>query len=160
MKEKTNIKERPQIRALPEDFEKIKNRALRILALRDHSKQELKTKLKKQFKIDDSEMEVIFDYLSQLSLLPDETDLSRRWVCQWRKEGKGRHWILAKLRSKGLFFKGLKDDDDEHETAMVFIGKKLAGKSLKDLTYEERIKLGRALVSRGFSMSLVAEIIK
>jgi regulatory protein len=142
------------------EFEKVKDRALRLLARRDHSSLELKNKLKQKLKIENSVFDELLTHLKSLGLMADEEDLSQRWIVEWRAAGRGRHWISGKLRSKGLPKVDLHDDEEERDAAVFFLEKRLRGKSIKDLRYEERAKLGRTLVSRGFSMSLVAEIIK
>jgi len=142
------------------EFEKIKDRALRLLARRDHSSLELKLKLKSKLKIENSVFDELLTHLKGLGLMSNEEGLSQRWILEWRKSGRGRHWISGKLRSKGLPKVELRDDEEERAAATLFIEKKLSGKNIKELRYEERAKLGRTLVSRGFSMSLVAEIIK
>jgi regulatory protein len=133
--------------------------ALRLLARRDHSIHELKTKLKQRAKITDDVFENLICHLKKMGYLADETNLAERWAKQWRSEGRGRNWICQKLKTKGLPQISFKDDDDERAAALYFLEKKLRGKKLMTLSYQDRAKLGRALVSRGFSHSLVATLL-
>src|ERR1700677_3027925 len=113
MMETKNIKE----------FEKIKDRALRLLARRDHSAQELKLKLKQKLKIENNVFEELLTHFKSLGLMADESDLASRWISEWRRSGRGRHWISGKLRSKGLPQINLRDDEDEKGAATLFLEK-------------------------------------
>src|SRR3954462_8499047 len=113
------------------DFQKIKDKALRLLARRDHSKFELKMKLRQRMKFDNATFEALIEKLQELGYLADENALSRRWIDQWRKEGRGRQWISGKLRVKGLPQVTLKDDIAEFESAQVYLARKLGTKTLK-----------------------------
>jgi regulatory protein len=142
-----------------EDFQKIKERAFRLLARRDHSAFELKQKLKQKTQIDDETFASLYTYLKELGYMADENLLSERWAKQWRAEGRGRQWIQGKLRQKGLPAVELRDDETELESAKDFLKKKLAG-SIKKLDRKKRAKLARSLISRGFSTPVVATLLK
>jgi regulatory protein len=142
------------------DFEQIKDRALRLLARRDHSAYELKMKLRQRLKLENDVFDQLLTYLKGLGYMAKEDDLAQRWVREWQSEGRGRHWINGKLRTKGLPPVSLTDDENEHEAAKSFLEKKLAGKTIRQLNRQERARVARALVSRGFSMSLVASLLK
>jgi len=109
------------------DFEKIKECALRLLARRDHSALELKLKLKQKLKIDSKVFDELLEHLKNLGVMAKEDDLAGRWIAEWRKSGRGRHWISGKLRTKGLPQVDLHDDEEEKEAAMTFLEKKLRG---------------------------------
>lgn len=146
-------------------IQKLKERAVRLLARRDHSVHELKNKLKQRRKPGDisaSEdvLNVVIDALKDLGLMACEDDLSSRWAKQWRNEGRGRHWISGKLKSKGLPPLALRDDDEEFEAARHFILKRLRSKEIHSLSFQEKTRLSRSLVSRGFSHSVIASVIK
>ena len=142
------------------DFEYIKDRALRLLARRDHSALELKLKLKQKLKIENDVFEKLLAHLESLGLMGKEKELSERWLSEFRREGRGRYWISGKLKTKGLPPVELSDDDDEIASAIHFLDRKLRGKEIKDLSHVEKTKLSRALVSRGFSHTLVASLLK
>ena len=142
------------------NFEKVKERALRLLARRDHSAFELKQKLRQKLKIQNEDFENLLVYLKGHGYLAGEDDLARRWANQWRQEGRGRHWIQGKLKSKGLPPVELRDDEQETEAALIFLGKRFAGRVPSCLSLKDRGKLARSLISRGFSSSLVATLIR
>ncbi len=144
----------------PAEFEKVKDRALRLLARRDHSSQELKVKLKQKLKIENDVFERLLSHLKDLGLMANEGDLSQRWLAEYRREGRGRFWISGKLKTKGLPPIPLSDDDEELEAARHFLDRKLRGKALTQLSFAEKTKLSRSLVSRGFSNTLVASLLK
>src|SRR5437016_4926572 len=114
-------------------YDQIKDRALRILARRDHSARELRLKLKQRIKIEDDKFDQLLGDLKRLGYMVDEGDLTCRWVRQWRSEGRGRYWISGKLKSKGLPVPNLKDDSEELEAARLFLSKKTLYKELKGL---------------------------
>lgn len=147
------MNERPEL-----NLTKLKDKALRLLARRDHSEYELKQKLRTRGKFDDSTFSALIDYLKNLGYLADQNELSRRWIRQFRSEGRGRHWITGKLRTKGLPALDLRDDEEEFASARLFVAKKLRGKNPKALKLNEKAKLSRSLVSRGFSSSVVATV--
>ena len=143
-----------------EEFQKLKSKALRLLAKRDHSRLELKRKLSAKSSLDQEAFNELVELLKNLGYMADEKDLASRWVKQWRSEGRGRLWISGKLREKGLPEPDLKDDDEELETARLFLDKRLRGKSITTLGFNEKMKLGRSMTSRGFSTSTVATVLK
>jgi regulatory protein len=140
-------------------FDKLKDKAMRLLARRDHSERELKSKLKQRGRFSDEDFGRVLEWLKDLGYMGDEQDLAGRWIKQWRSEGRGRMWITGKLRTKGLKAPDLRDDEDEETAARTFIDKKLRGKSLSSLSFDEKAKLSRSLISRGFSTSIVATVI-
>ncbi len=144
----------------PSEFEKVKDRALRLLARRDHSSLELKLKLKQKLKIENEIFDKLLAHLKDLGLMAKEEDLSRRWLAEYRREGRGRHWISGKLKMKGLPPLSLTDDEDELQAATSFLERKLRGKTPHQLSFAEKTKLSRSLVSRGFSHTLVASLLK
>ncbi|MDZ4677763.1 MAG: regulatory protein RecX [Oligoflexia bacterium] len=148
-----------QDEAKPDDFQKIKESAFRLLARRDHSAFELKQKLKQKFSLADETFQTLLSYLNNLGYMADENVLSQRWVKQWRAEGRGRQWIQGKLRTKGLPQIDLRDDENELESAKEFLKKKLSS-SIEKLDYKKKAKLARSMISRGFSGPVVATLLK
>jgi regulatory protein len=136
-----------------------KDKALRLLAMRDHSAYELRNKLRQKLKITEPVWEEVLAFLKGLGFLVAETELTARWVKQWRSEGRGRYWISGKLKSKGLPQASLSDNEDEVEAARQMLRKKLRTQTLKGLSLKEKAKISRSLISRGFSSSVVAIVI-
>lgn len=136
----------------------LKDTALTILARRDHSTGELKTKLKRKFSFSDEEFRTLVTSLKEWGYLVDEKELAQRWVRHWQKEGRGHLWISAKLKAKRLPPVSI-SDQEELEAARLFIEKRLKTQSPKTLTRNEKAKLARSLNSRGFSHSVVATLL-
>ena len=145
---------------VPNEIQKAKERAVRLLARRDHSAFELRAKLRQKLKVSESTWTAVLSFLKESGYMADEDDLALRWVRQWRAEGRGRHWIYGKLRSKGLATVPLNDDEEEVDAARLFVAKKIRGKTPASLALAENAKLGRAMVSRGFSSSVVASLLR
>jgi regulatory protein len=140
-------------------YEELRDRALRLLSRRDHSVRELKTKLKQRMSFEESDFEKVLEYLAKFNYLVSQDSLAARYVKEWRSQGKGRHWINGKLKTKGLPTANLTDDDEEREAAKSFLAKKLRLNALSKMPYAERARIGRSLISRGFSSTLVATLI-
>lgn len=146
------------------EIQKTTERALRLLARRDHSAYELKTKLRRKCGreggMSDAVWGEVLASLKNAGYMADEGDLALRWVQQWRAEGRGRHWIQGKLKSKGLAAVPLRDDEEELEAAKAFIAKKTRGKTIGTLGTADKARLGRSMISRGFSSSVVASLLR
>ena len=141
-------------------FTKLKEKALRLLERRDHSRMELRFKLRQKGPFTKETFEELVSYLKDMGYLADERDLAGRWIRQWRKEGRGRQWIAGKLKSKGLPTIPLRDDSSEFESARIYLNKKSGEKKLKQLDSVERTKIARRLIARGFSIVLVSSLLK
>ena len=150
----------PLIKKASLSFNDLKEKSLRLLTRRDHSLTELKTKLKQRGSFEESSFQQLVVYLQRLGyLVPDDT-LALRWVQHWRSEGRGRLWILAKLKTKGLTEPDdLKDDEQEIKNAQNFAQRKFKKSSFKHLSYKERLRVARALSARGFSSTVVSGIL-
>jgi regulatory protein len=143
-----------------DDVPKLKERALRLLARRDHSRVELRLKLRQRAKFTQETFEAVVDSLKNLGYLADERELAQRWIRQWRNEGRGRQWISGKLKSKGLPSIPLRDDASEFESAKIYLKKKLGDQTLKQLDHLERTRIARRMISRGFSIPLVSSLLR
>lgn len=141
------------------DLKQIKSKCLGLLVKRDHSRFELKQKLKRYYLFSDDDFKASLDWLLELGYLPDEAQLAIRWAKKLQSEGRGHGYIVNKLKSRGLIAPQ-KDEDAEVAAAHIFLEKKLRNRVLKDMDFKEKQKLGRALTSRGFSPSIVRDLLK
>ena len=147
--------DRPQL-----TFQKAKERALRLLAIRDHSALELRKKLKHKLQINEELWQQILTSLKELGYMAPEKDLSERWINQWRQEGRGRRWIAGKLKEKGLPVPSMNDDEDEIQAAMQFSERKCRNTEFTLSNLKGKAKLNRALMSRGFSGYVISHVLK
>lgn len=141
-------------------LQQLKNKVLRLLSKRDHSVSEIKKKLKQYYVFEMSDFDIAVEWLRELKYLTDEKVLAARLSDQWRKQGRGRKWISGKLATKGLKDATLKDDEPEHEAALVFIEKKIKNRPLSDFSFEEKQALRRKMLARGFSHTVIRDLVK
>ena len=127
------------------------------VALRDHSEKELRKKLSAYFEND--EIQKAIDYGKKNNWIPESFEqlskLSKQFASQLQRKGKGKLIVNQKLKEKGLpeiFF----DAEDELQIALTLAQKKLGS---KDLDKKMQEKIGRFLISRGFSTDIVRDII-
>ncbi len=136
----------------------LRERALRLLARREHSGAELARKLKEHARPED-DIEALLDDLSRLKLLSDERYAESRAHALSRKFGAAR--IAHELRSKGLD-KDLADKASkaarvtELERAREVWRRKFR---TAPRTREERARQMRFLQSRGFSFDAIRSVV-
>ncbi len=136
----------------------LRERALRLLARREHSCAELARKLKEHARPED-DIEALLDDLSRLKLLSDERYAESRAHALSRKFGAAR--IAHELRSKGLD-KDLADKASkaarvtELERAREVWRRKFR---TAPRTREERARQMRFLQSRGFSFDAIRSVV-
>ena len=137
----------------------LRERALRLLARREHSRAELARKLRPNVAPED-DLEALLDDLSKRKQLSDERYADSRANTLSRKFGSAR--IVQELRAKGLD-KGLAESAaaaaraTEMERAKIVWTKKFRA---APGTREERAKQMRFLQSRGFSFDAIRAVIK
>ena len=137
----------------------LRERALRLLARREHSRAELARKLRPNVAPED-DLEALLDDLSKRKQLSDERYADSRASTLARKFGSAR--IVQELRAKGLD-KGLAESAaaaaraTEVERAKIVWTKKFRA---APGTREERAKQMRFLQSRGFSFDAIRAVIK
>jgi SOS response regulatory protein OraA/RecX len=149
----------------PASLERLKASALRMLSRRDHSSHELHTKLKQKYRFEPQIFEELVSYLNKYNYLVSETVLATRLSVAWRSEGRGQYWIKNKLKTKGLpvgEIKGAENKDElEIASALIFLSRKLRNMDeTKKLSFEEKAKLTRKLVARGFSYEIAAKALR
>jgi regulatory protein len=136
----------------------LRERALRLLARREHSRAELAGKLR-TYASPDEELKTLLEDLSRRRLLSDERYAESRAHALSRKYGAAR--IAHELRAKGLD-KGLAEQTakaaraTEVERAREVWRRKFR---VAPRTREERAKQMRFLQSRGFSFDAIRAVV-
>jgi len=137
----------------------LRERALRLLARREHSRAELARKLRPHL-VPEDDLEAVLDELSKRKQLSDERYAESRAHALSRKFGASR--IAQELRAKGVD-KSLAEGaaavarSTELERARSVWTKKFGSAAA---TREERAKQMRFLQSRGFSFDAIRAVIR
>lgn len=134
-----------------------------LLARRDHSPVELRRKLAK-FEYSEDEIEAALDWARERKFIPfDEASAqahSEKWRAPLDRRKKGIRWMNQKLSQIGLP-KIASDPESELEKALDLVVRK--AKSLRKsppLTREDKAKIQRFLMSRGFESTTINEALK
>lgn len=128
------------------------------LSRRDHSEKELREKLtQKKFNQDDISKSLSWALEHQLLRPPEE--LTKILTEMLLKRGKGRHYIIQYLKKRGLPPPVMDEIDKEMEfhKALEFARQKLKPGLILDRATRE--KIGRKLITRGFSLDVVRTVI-
>ncbi len=137
----------------------LRARALKALARREHSRQELRVKLQPLAE-DPGELEALLDDLERRGWLSEARFVEQLTNVRRRRFGAAR--ILHELREKGVSESALAAaqsqlKDSEVEAARAVWQKKFAG--LPE-TLEERARQSRFLASRGFSAEVIRAVLR
>jgi regulatory protein len=130
--------------------------ALRLLARREYSKNELSNRLLQQFSA--QEVEQTIETCCQQRLLSDERFIDSR-IRHRISQGYGPEWIKQDLRAHQLNDLNLSDylsQDDEFwiEQAIGLLSKKFSAGGA------EKLKMQRYLYQRGYSMAVIQQSLK
>jgi len=144
---------------LPAPPQTLRARALKALARREHSRQELQAKLQ-PFAEDPDELEPLLDDLEKRGWLSESRFVEQLTTVRRRRFGAAR--ILHELREKGVSEAALAAaqaqlKDGEVEAARAVWKKKFGS---LPATLEERAKQSRFLASRGFSAEVVHQVLR
>ena len=134
----------------------LKARALRYLVRREHSRAELARKLAPHAESREA-LEGLLDELVSRKQLSDERYASERARTLSRKYGQAK--IRYDLRSKGVAEQIVErvSEDGELARARQVLERKYRQPAI---TREERAKRGRFLQGRGFSMDVIARLLR
>ena len=144
---------------MPAPPSSLRARALKALARREHSRQELQAKLQ-PFADDGDELEPLLDDLEQRGWLSEARFVEQLTTVRRRRFGAAR--ILHELREKGVSDAALaaaqsRLRDSEVEAAHAVWKKKFGS---LPTTLAERAKQSRFLAGRGFSAEAVHAVLK
>ncbi|KYG69353.1 RecX family transcriptional regulator [Bdellovibrio bacteriovorus] len=136
-----------------------KKKVMDLIARRDHSEKELRTKLREKFSDEDSLGEIIdeaIDFAKDQNWIGDPADLAQRMADMLHRRNKGIHYINNYLREKGLPSVST-DRDLELEKALSIVKTKYDEDY--EFSREEKARVGRFLASRGFDSETVRKVI-
>lgn len=144
------------------ELQEAKNDAFLLLSYRDRSRQEIETRLKMKGYTD----EIIEQVISTLKCLDylDDSKFARKWIKdRINHKPRGKYLIQKELLNKGVDRTIISTELDKIVTVKVEkkMGKKLAQKWLQRHTDTDNrsIKLKRYLQNRGFSYSIIEDIV-
>ncbi|MGZ3773833.1 MAG: regulatory protein RecX [Pseudobdellovibrionaceae bacterium] len=136
-----------------------KKKVMDLLARRDHSEKELREKLREKFSNEtdsNNAIEEAIEFAKDNNWLGDPKDLALRIAETLHRRNKGIHYINNYLKEKGL--PAVESDREfELEKAMSIVKNKYD----EDYKFsrEEKARVGRLLVSRGFDSDTVRKVI-
>ncbi len=140
----------------------IKDKALKLLSSREHSRLELRQKLlRRDFNF--SEIEPVLDELAERGFIDDER-FAEEWIHSRKNSNpRGRFLIRAELKEKGVSSEIIEDKlnsmisrSEEVEMAVELARKWLRGKDRDQKNIEN--KLSRYLYRKGFSRDIIRDV--
>ena len=126
----------------------------RYLALRDHSRYELKTKLNRRF--DSKLVDRLLAEAEDRGWLGDEQEMAERLVLSLERKLKSRRYIEDQLRKKRLPLPAA-NAESEIEKARALAERKFG--DLSAIAFEERAKVFRFLKYRGFTDHSIRQVL-
>ena len=152
-------------RAQPSRARQAMNTAVRILSRRDHSRFEVRQKLK-QRGFGPEAIRAAVNECERLNYIDDERT-ARVYIGQLVRRGFGFRRIAVELKKKGLRGRRIEDvleqqkvEIDECEMARRVLQKKIKNFERETDRQKRRDKLYRFLDYRGFNRSIISELIK
>jgi regulatory protein len=130
------------------------DRLLGYLGRRDHSETELIKKLLKYHDV--SEIEAVILRARQHDMIAQPEVLSKETAAQLLRKGKGSLYISAYLKKKGLPAAKL-NEEEQILQALEMTVRRLRLEA--PISREQRIKVQRFLMNRGFTGGVVAKVI-
>jgi regulatory protein len=137
----------------------LRARALKALARREHSRQELQARLQ-PFAGNPGELEPLLDELERLGWLSEARFVEHTTTVRRRRFGAAR--ILHELREKGVSESALATAQSRLKDSEIDAARAVWKKKFGRLpaTLEERAKQSRFLAGRGFSAEVVHRVLK
>jgi regulatory protein len=137
----------------------LRERALRLLARREHSRGELARKLRPHV-LPEDDLDALLDDLSKRKQLSDERYAELRAHTLSRKFGAAR--IAQELRSKGVDKDLAESTADAARSTEVERARQVWGRKFRKPpeSREERARQARFLQSRGFSFDAIRAVIR
>lgn len=136
------------------EYQRALDRISRYLALRDHSRFELKTKLSRHF--DAKIVESVLAEAEERGWVASEEDIAARAALSYRRSLKSRRYIEGQLRKKRLPVPP-RDDEAEVEAIRALVERKFGTSS--GFSFEERSKVYRFLKYRGFDDRCIRQVL-
>lgn len=130
------------------------DRLLGYLGRRDHSETELIKKLVQHHTVEEVENAIL--RARDHNMIPEPETLAKKTSSALLRKGKGSLFISAYLRKKGLP-KIQVDEEDQLMEAARMVTRRL--KLEPPITKEQRIKVQRYLMNRGYPGGIVAKVL-
>jgi regulatory protein len=144
-------------------YKRARDRALRLLAVRGHSRAELRKKLAARG-FTKSAVDRVLENLGELGYLDDEAFAVNRARHLAVNRLYGDRKIEAQLLEKGVSresarsaVREVREEFPETEGISRFAAKKLPGRSLESLDKKERLALARTLQGKGYHLGLILD---
>jgi regulatory protein len=161
--------ERPETRnqepVTSDQQQKAMNTAVRVLARRDHTRLEIEQKLK-QRGYDQEIIQAVVLECERLNYIDDERT-AKVYIFQLARRGFGFRRIRQELLKKGLrgdrfeqIVQESRMEIDEREIASSVLQKKMKSFEREEDSKKRKDKIYRFLYSRGFSQSVITELIR
>jgi len=135
--------------------------AMRLLAMREHSTYEMRSKLNKKG-FDDSDIGVVINEYKHLNYLNDER-FTEVFINSHRKKGKGPSRIQKELQQHKIDTNFISMHLDIYDFDWIQcaenVRKKKFGKEIPD-EYKEKMKQARFLEYRGFTNEQIFSVLK
>jgi regulatory protein len=142
-------------------YEKARQKAFRLLALRGRSVLELQKKLRDKG-FEEPVVEKVVSSLVELKVL-DDVAFAHEWARSLAANKLyGNRWIERSLREKGIepeliktTIAEIRQDIPEHEALRVLVKKKLKDRMIEDLDKKEKYRPMQSLMGKGFPADLI-----
>ena len=141
------------------------NAAVRILTYRDHSKYELKRKLK-QRGFSGEVIDAVLQECERLNYI-DDSRTARIYITQLKRKRFGRRHIRMALKKKRLYAAAVEEillenyaKIEESKNAEKLLQKKMKAFNREEDQKKRREKIYRFLYSRGFNKEIIADLIR
>lgn len=148
---------RPLMTKKPGPKMSARNTLMDILSRKEHSEQEVRAKLQNKF--EQSEIDTAIEYAKAKGWLPSNQDqvqaMSEKIAADLKRRGKGPEYINQYLLNRGLSEVKI-NAAEELEKALELVENKF---SLSKKQPVDPDKVGRFLMSRGFSEDIVRKVI-
>ena len=144
---------------MPAPPSSLRARALKALARREHTRQELEAKLQ-PYAEDPDELETLLDDLEKRGWLSEARFVEQLTTVRRRRFGAAR--ILNELREKGVSEGALAAAQSRLKDSEIDAARAVWKKKFGSLptTLQERAKQSRFLASRGFSAEVVRKVLR
>lgn len=146
-------------------FQKILDRALFLMSLRDHSKSELKRKLQQKFPEDIEIIENVLEELKRTTVIDDNRFAKIFTEYRLKSSPRGKNLIKQELLKKGIeqetienVFENMNFEEEINAEELAINKAKSFDKNLDPQKKKE--KLMRFLASRGFDFDIILKTIK
>ncbi len=133
----------------------VENTALRLLAMREHSRTELRRKLRRKYAIE--EIEPLLDALADKGVQSEER-FTEQYVSMRRGRGYGPLHIQAELRERGISGQLIAAFVDPYDEEWLVLAREVAYRkfgSAPVTVSKEKARRGRFLEQRGFSTEII-----